>query len=209
MCATQGLRLHPWSAVSTLFHWGLGGIHRHTATRQSGAELLRSRQLRESLWSWPIWLLHMLLRSCQWPAHQLFPKPFLLICLPLMRILKAKYFLSLPFLQLTVTVTSCGLGGVTRRLEGGFCVRFSSLIRAERIKCPPFVAPGRVFSAQYYSARMSHMLGASAPPPPSLAAAVQSLGHRWREERTDFCKSSTDFQMHVPPPQHPRSVMAF
>lgn len=195
MWAIQLLRLHSWPVV-LMSHWGPWGIHGHTGTRQNDTELLRGRQHRGSLWSWPIWLLHMLLRSCLWPAHQLFPKLFLLICLPLMRILKAKYFLPLPFSQLTVTVTSCRLGGVMRRLEGGSYLRFSSLIRAERRK-HPVCATWSCLSAQCFSVRMSHARGhGTGTAKPDSCSSVPSW--RW----TNFCTFSLDLHTCTTSPIH-------
>lgn len=101
----------------------------------------------------------MLLRSWWWPARQRFPKPFLLICLPLMRNLKARYFLSLPFLQLTVTETSCMLGGIMWHLEGDFCVRFSSLIRVQREESVPLCGTWPCLTARCFGVRMSHAWG--------------------------------------------------
>lgn len=124
----------------------------------------------------------MLLRSWWWPAHQRFPKPFLLICLPLMRNLKASNFLSLPFLQLTVTETSCMLGGLMWHLEGDFCVRFSSLIRVPREESiPPLWHLAMSFQLGV-SVWGWAMLGATALAQSSLKAAVQFLRHiQWKE----------------------------
>lgn len=110
MGAVQLLRLHPGPAVLTLPHGGLWGIHGHTGTRmtQSFSEA-DSTEGASEVGRFDCSICSSDLGGDPHTSHS--PKPFLLICLPLMRNLKARFFLSLPFLQLTVTETSCMLGG--------------------------------------------------------------------------------------------------
>lgn len=119
-----------------------------------------------------------------------------------MRILKAKYLPSRPFLQLTVAVTGCGVGDVTPCLEGSFCVRFSSLIKAEGGEFP-LVPHGHVlFSTVFHCEGETHVLGANAVAQPRPAAAMQAVDrthpHSGRRDLTSASCPLTSTGMPAP-----------
>ncbi|EDL09269.1 mCG147278 [Mus musculus] len=117
-----------------------------------------------------------------------------------MRILKAKYFLSQPFLQLTVAVSSCGVGGVTRCLEGGFCVTFSSLIKAEGRK-HPLVPHGHLFfSSVFHCEGKTCAWGQCSGPakPNSCSAVCWTHPYSGRRELTSASCPLTSTYMSTP-----------